>query len=89
MPKLLSIRNFRGCITTGDIKDISPEHAYEQSDMCNTLLDSISTRSGTTKYFTTAFSGSILGLFQYRRRNGQLATLSATANGDIVEGTSE
>ncbi len=89
MPKLLSIKNFRGIVTIGDSKDIPPEHVREQQDLTNTLLDAISTRPGTTKFNTTAFSGGLLGLFQYRKKNGQLAVLSATTNGDIISGSSE
>lgn len=83
MPTLLSIKQFRGCITVGSPSSIPPENAREMQDMSNTLLDSINTRPGFTKSNTTAYAGSISGLFQYRRRNGQYKTLSANANGEL------
>ncbi|KKN73617.1 hypothetical protein LCGC14_0399330 [marine sediment metagenome] len=83
MPKLLSIKRFRGMITTGDVKDIPPDHCYIQQDMTNILLDSISTRPGTTKSNTSAYAGGLLGLFQYRKKSGQYKTLSANSNGEL------
>lgn len=82
------ISKFLGMRTVGDSKDIDPTYCVEQQDMINVSMDTISTRAGTTKYNSTAFAGKVLGLFYYKRKNGQTATLSANDNGEIFSGAS-
>ena len=89
MAKLLNIKRFYGMVTIGSPIQIPTTHCIDQSDMSHTLLDTISTRAGFTKLNTTAFSGGILGLFDYKRKSQASTILSATDNGDWVSGSSE
>ncbi|KKN73618.1 hypothetical protein LCGC14_0399340 [marine sediment metagenome] len=82
MPKLLSIKNFLGMNTTK--RKLPPQQAREISDMVSER-GLTRTRPGFGKYNVLAQSGAILGIFDYRRKNGQKGYLFADANGDWWE----
>lgn len=79
----MKISKFLGMVTVGDGNDIPLDNCTEQQDLTNTLLDSISTRPGTTKFNTTAWAGKMLGIFQYKRKSGQYIILTANGNGEL------
>lgn len=82
MPNLISLKNFYGMNTLK--KKLDPRSAREMADMV-AERGLIKTRPGFGKYNVVAQSGAILGIFDYRRKNGQMGFLMPDANGDIYK----
>ena len=84
---LLNIKNFFGMLTMGGNKSLLPDFCREQQDMIANR-GFCKTRPGFSRFDPTAQAvGSLgpLGLFQFRRKNGQWSTLSFSDDGKMYD----
>ena len=80
---MLSLKNFYGLNTVK--RKISPQYAREIQDMV--IKKGLTrVRPGFTKDTDYAFSGAILGMFNYKRKNGVSANLLASDYGSLYDG---